>query len=181
LRAMRFLQVLYRWSGLQWLVRVTGILELLSARVAQLDRLMPPTGRLLANPPPPQMTPAQGKKRATRALLNRCVHSVYFSDVNAATVRVLSAEGCEVRAPFDQPCCGALSLHAGREPEAKAFTRALIQRLDVSSVDAVIVNAAGCGSHLKECARLFEDEPTWHSRAKAFAAKVRDASEFLAA
>src|SRR5262249_36649659 len=158
LRAMRFLQVLYRWSGLQWLVRVTGILELLSARVAQLDRLMPPTGRLLANPPPPQMTPAEGKKSGPVPLLPGRGQRVYFSDVNAATVRVLSAEGCEVRAPFDQPCCGALSLHAGREPEAKAFTRALIQRLDVSSVDAVIVNAAGCGSHLKECARLFEDE-----------------------
>jgi len=181
LRALRFLQLLYRWSGLQWLVRATGILEVMSARMAQLDRLMPPTRRLLASPPLRQATPAHGTKRATVALLTGCVQSVYFGDVNAATVRVLSVEGCEVRVPSDQPCCGALSLHAGREAEAKAFTRALIERFDLSSLDAVIVNAAGCGSHLKECARLFEGEPAWYSRAKAFAAKVRDASEFLTA
>jgi len=178
---MRFLQFLYRWTGLQWLVRATGILELLSDRVAQLDRLMPPTQRLLASRPLPQLTPAQGRQRATVAVLTGCVQSVYFADVNAATVRVLSAEGCAVRVPSDQPCCGALSLHAGREAEAKAFTRSLIERFELGSVDAVIVNAAGCGSHLKECAKLFEGEPAWHSRAEAFAAKVRDATEFLAA
>jgi len=181
LRAMRFVQLLYRWSGLQWLVRATGILELISVRLAQLDRLMPATRRLLASAALPHVTPAQGTQRARVALLTGCVQSVYFADVNTATVRVFSAEGCEVQIPADQPCCGALSLHAGREAEAKAFTRALIERFELGSVDAMIVNAAGCGSHLKECAKLFVDEPAWHARAEAFAAKVRDATEFLAA
>lgn len=178
LRLIRFLQILYRWSGLQWLVRASRILERLSPRIAQLDRLMPSSGK--APIALPEVTAAQGSRRATVGLLTGCVQSVYFSDVNAATVRVLSAEGCEVRVPPDQPCCGALSLHAGREKEAKEFTRALIERFDLGALDAVIVNAAGCGSHLKECARLFEDEPAWHARASAFAAKVRDATEFLA-
>ncbi len=178
LRAIRFFQILYRWSGLQRLVRATRILERLSPRIAQLDRLMPSAKASIGTPP--EVTPAQGSRRATVGVLTGCVQSVYFSDVNAATVRVLSAEGCEVRVPPDQPCCGALSLHAGREEEAKKFTRALIERFDLGALDAVIVNAAGCGSHLKECARLFEHEPAWHARALAFTAKVRDATEFLA-
>jgi glycolate oxidase iron-sulfur subunit len=178
LRLIRFLQILYRWSGLQWLVRATKILERLSPRIAQLDRLMPSAKASIGVLP--EVTAAQGSRRATVGLLTGCVQSVYFADVNAATVRVFSAEGCEVRVPPDQPCCGALSLHAGREKEAKEFTRALIERFDLGALDAVIVNAAGCGSHLKECARLFEHEPAWHARALAFAAKVRDATEFLA-
>jgi glycolate oxidase iron-sulfur subunit len=180
LKLIRFLQNLYKWSGLQWLVRASGILERLSPRIAQLDRLMPPGRKGALGASLPQLTPAQGSQRATVGLLTGCVQSVYFSDVNSATVRVLSAEGCEVRVPPDQPCCGALSLHAGREKEAKEFTRALIKRFDLDALDALIVNAAGCGSHLKECARLFEDDPVWHSRALAFASKVRDATEFLA-
>jgi len=96
-------------------------------------------------------------------------------------VRVLAAEGCEVVVPAGQGCCGALSLHAGRDEEARAMARDLIARFEAAGVDAVAVNAAGCGSHLKELGRLLGDDPTWAARAAAFAAKVRDVSELVAA
>jgi len=103
------------------------------------------------------------------------VQRVYFPEVNAATLRVLAAEGCEVVVPPAQGCCGALSLHAGRDGEARELARALVESFP-QDVDAVIVNAAGCGSHLKDLPRFLKGD----ARAEAFAAKVRDVTEFLA-
>jgi len=109
-------------------------------------------------------------------LLAGCVQRVYFPEVNAATLRVLAAEGCEVLVPPAQGCCGALSLHAGRDGEARALARALVASFP-QDVDAVIVNAAGCGSHLKDLPRLLKGD----ALVEAFAAKVQDVTEFLAA
>jgi glycolate oxidase iron-sulfur subunit len=105
---------------------------------------------------------------------------VFFSDVNAATIRVLAAEGCDVWAPPTQRCCGALSEHAGREPEALDRARRLIDLFDGSGADTIAVNVAGCGSTMKEYGRLLRDDPAYADRAAAFAAKVRDVSELLA-
>jgi glycolate oxidase iron-sulfur subunit len=120
----------------------------------------------------PELTPAAGTRRARVGLLTGCVQSAVFGDVNAATARVLAAEGFEVVAPR-QGCCGALSVHAGRLEEGKRFARALVEAFE--DVDLVVVNASGCGSHLKELGRLLGDE-----RAEAFAARVRDVGELLA-
>ena len=120
----------------------------------------------------PVLTPAAGGRRARVGLLTGCVQSAVFPDVNAATARVLAADGYEVVAP-PQGCCGALSLHAGRLEEGKAFARRLLGAFD--DVDLVVVNASGCGSHLKELGWLLEDD-----RAAVFAAKVRDVGEVLA-
>ena len=119
----------------------------------------------------PTVTPAQGPRRARVGLLTGCVQSAVFPDVNAATVRVLAADGFEVVAP-PQGCCGALSVHAGRLEEGKAFARRLITAF--ANVDAVVVNTSGCGSHLKELGWLLGDE-----RAESFSAKVRDVGELL--
>jgi len=119
----------------------------------------------------PTVTPAEGPRRARVGILTGCVQSAVFPDVNAATVRVLAADGFEVVAP-PQGCCGALSVHAGRLEEGKAFARRLIGAF--VNVDAVVVNASGCGSHLKELGWLLGDE-----RAAAFSAKVRDVGELL--
>ncbi len=97
---------------------------------------------------PPEVTPAVGEKRLRVGLLLGCVQRVVFGDVNAATARVLAAEGCEVVAPRSQGCCGALHLHAGRLGEGRRRARRVADAL--SDVDAIVVNAAGCGSHLKE-------------------------------
>lgn len=119
----------------------------------------------------PAVTPARGEARGRVGLLTGCVQRAVFPDVNAATVRVLAADGFEVVAP-SQGCCGALSVHAGRLEEGKAFARALVGSFD--GVDLVVVNSSGCGSHLKELGWLLEDE-----RAAEFSAKVRDVGELL--
>jgi glycolate oxidase iron-sulfur subunit len=128
----------------------------------------------------PARVPARGERRAVVGMLTGCVQQVFFPQVNAATARVLSAEGCDVIVPPGQGCCGALSLHGGRHTEAAAFARATIEVFEQAGVDAVIVNAAGCGSAMKEYSHVLAEDPGWASRTAAFRAKVRDFSEFLA-
>ncbi|MGH3066709.1 MAG: heterodisulfide reductase-related iron-sulfur binding cluster [Gaiellaceae bacterium] len=150
-------------------------------RLAPLGRVAPMPGRLkpLVEIAPrwrgkgdvPAITPAAGARRARVALLTGCVQSAVFPDVNAATARVLAADGFEVVAPA-QGCCGALSVHAGRLEEGKTFARRLIDAFD--DVELVVVNSSGCGSHLKELGWLLGDE-----RAEAFSARVRDVGELL--
>jgi glycolate oxidase iron-sulfur subunit len=129
----------------------------------------------------PVRTPAIGVRRMSVGLLTGCVQRLVFPNVNAATVNVLSAEGCEVLAPRDQGCCGALALHAGRLDEAKCFARKTIATFERAAVDVIAVNAAGCGSSMKEYGNLLADDPGWSGRARAFAARVRDVNELVAA
>lgn len=124
-------------------------------------------------------TPATGLSRARIGLVTGCVQRVFFGDVNAATVRVLAAEGCDIIAPRAQGCCGALALHAGARDQAKAFARQLIATFEQQPVDFIAINAAGCGSTLKDYGELLHDDPAWAVRASAFAAKVRDVTEIL--
>ena len=172
--------IAYARSGLQSLVRKLGILRGLPPRVAQLDALVPPLTYADLRREVAVRTPAAGDERARVGLVTGCVQRVFFPNVNAATVRVLAAEGCTVLAPGGQGCCGALSLHAGRLTEAKRFARRLIRRFEGVPVDTIVINAAGCGSTLKQYGDLFASEPRWAKRAASFAAKVRDATEFLA-
>ncbi len=171
-----------------WLGRKLGLTRLAAG---PLGKLLPPRLRQLATMAPPlelrdafsslpSHVAARGERRARVGLVAGCVQRTFFPGVNAATLRVLSAEGCEVVVPRGQGCCGALSLHSGRDGEAKGFARALIERFEREQVDAIIINAAGCGSTLKEYGELFADDPAWRPRAQAFAAKVRDVNEYLA-
>jgi len=180
LRALAGLLLVYSKSGLQWLVRASGLLKLLPGRVRQLDALLPPV-RPSGFSELPQRVPAVGPRRARVGLVAGCVQRVFFPDVNRATLSVLAAEGCEVVVPAGQGCCGALSIHAGREAESLDFARNLIASFEAAGeLDAILVNAAGCGSNLKDYGRLFAKDPQWASRASAFRAKVRDVTEFLA-
>ncbi|BDG08730.1 (Fe-S)-binding protein [Anaeromyxobacter paludicola] len=170
----------YQASGLQRLLRATGLVRLLPARLRALEGLLPRLrlrelrGRL------PARTAARGERRLRVALVTGCVQQVFFPGVNGATARVLSAEGCDVLAP-PQGCCGALSMHAGREAESLALARALVTRLEATRADVYAVNAAGCGSHLKDLGRLLAGDPAWAERARDFSARVRDVSEVLTA
>jgi glycolate oxidase iron-sulfur subunit len=112
-------------------------------------------------------------------MLAGCVQQVFFSHVNAATARVLAAEGCEVITPQNQPCCGALMVHSGLEEQAAAMARKLIEIFDRANVDTIVINAAGCGSTVKEYGHLLRDDPKWADRARAFSAKCRDITEIL--
>jgi glycolate oxidase iron-sulfur subunit len=128
----------------------------------------------------PEYTAAAGPRRLRVGLVTGCVQRIFFADVNQASTRVLAAEGCEVLAPAGQGCCGALALHAGRGNEARELARQLIGAFDRTDLDQIVVNAAGCGSAMKEYGDLLKDDPAWAARARAFAAKVRDITETLA-
>jgi glycolate oxidase iron-sulfur subunit len=128
----------------------------------------------------PERTPASGASRLRVGLVTGCVQRVFFGHVNEATARVLAAEGCDVLAPRDQGCCGALALHSGRDEDARGFARGLIAAFERANVDVIVVNAAGCGSTMKGYGELFRNDPAWTERARAFDAKVRDVTEVLA-
>jgi glycolate oxidase iron-sulfur subunit len=128
----------------------------------------------------PERTPAIGPRRTSVGLLTGCVQRLVFPNVNTACVNVLSAEGCDVVAPRNQGCCGALALHAGRLEEAQAFARTTITAFERAGVDMIAVNAAGCGSSMKEYGQLLAGDRAWAERARAFAAKVRDVNELVA-
>jgi len=127
----------------------------------------------------PERTAAIGTRRLTVGLLTGCVQRIAFPNVNDATVNVLSAEGCDVVAPEGQGCCGALALHAGRLDEARAFARHTIATFERAGVERVAVNAAGCGSSMKEYGKLLADDPAWAERARAFSSRVRDVTEVV--
>jgi glycolate oxidase iron-sulfur subunit len=177
LRALLLPLRLYQKAGLQSLVRRAGIPKLFPARFRAMEALLP---QVPAQETLPELIPAQGERRRRVGLLLGCVQRVLFPQVNAATARVLAAEGCEVVAPKAQPCCGALLVHAGEEEQAVQLARQTIDAFEKAQVDAVIINAAGCGSNVKEYGHLLRDDPEYAERAKAFAAKCRDVSEFLA-
>jgi glycolate oxidase iron-sulfur subunit len=167
-------------TGLRALGRRLGLLRPFP-RLAAMELLAPSLSWREVTAALPPLTPAAGERRLRAALLGGCVQRVFFPNVNAATVRVLAAEGVEVVVPEGQGCCGALSVHAGRSEEAHRLARDLVERLERAGADVVVVNAAGCGSHLKDLDHLFEDDPEFLPRARALAARVRDVSELLAA
>jgi glycolate oxidase iron-sulfur subunit len=175
LRAVAAPMRLYQRFGIGDKLRRAGIMQRIPARMRAMEALMPDLPR---EEKIPDLTGPVGEKRRRVGVLTGCVQRVFFSQVNAATVRVLAAEGCEVVAP-KQGCCGALSTHAGREEESLDFARKTIDTFEDLNLDNVVVNAAGCGSTMKEYGYLLRDDPEYAERAKAFGAKVRDVSEFL--
>jgi glycolate oxidase iron-sulfur subunit len=177
LRTMLLPLKLYQKVGLQAVARKTGLLKLLPHRLRSMEALLP---RLDSSPDLAVVTPAQGERRRRVGLLLGCVQQVFFPQVNAATARVLAAEGCEVVAPKEQSCCGALPVHAGAEEQALELARRTIDVFERAKVDAIVVNAAGCGSSMKEYGHLLRDDPQYAGRAREFAAKCKDLSEFLA-
>jgi len=163
------------------LAALTGVAQRLGVpqRLGTVGRLAPrvsPRGAVRRLAP---VTPARGASRGRAGLIQGCVQRAFFGDVNAATVRVLAREGWEVHAPARPRCCGALQYHEGDQPGASERAKETIAALE--DCDVVVVNAAGCGSAVKEYDHLLAGEPAWAQRAAAFVAKVRDATELLAA
>ena len=170
----------YQRLGLSRVVRASGVLRFLSARLAQMEALLPPVPPSSARPVPPEVTPATGEGVGRVGLLTGCVQRSLLPGINQATVRVLAAAGYEVVSPPEQGCCGALHLHAGEIDVARGLAKNLIDVFERAQVSQVIVNAAGCGSAMKEYAHLFRNDSAWHERAKAFSARVRDVTEIMA-
>jgi len=170
----------YQASGLRALVRGTGLVKLLPRKLRSMEALLPALTLRELRARMPERIPAQGAVRKRVGLLTGCVQRVLFSGVNAATARVLAAEGCDVIIPREQGCCGALMVHAGLEEQALDFARRLIDVFERAGVDTIVINAAGCGSSMKEYGYLLRDDPQYAERAQAFAAKCKDVSEVLA-
>lgn len=172
---------LYQVSGLQALVRATGWLEKLWPRLAAMEAILPriDLGEAWRSDWPGEI-PARGDRRYRVGLILGCVQQLFFSPVNAATARVLSANGCEVVVPQTQGCCAALPAHQGQSEQAQELARQMIDAFAPTGVDYVIINAAGCGHTLKEYAHILQDDPVYAPKAREFVAKVRDVHEFLA-
>ncbi|MGH9182469.1 MAG: (Fe-S)-binding protein [Acidimicrobiales bacterium] len=146
-------------------------------RLRALHSLLPDVSLRAAVARLPELIPARGTRRARVGMLLGCVQRVFFHQVNAATARVLAAEGFEVFAPSDVRCCGALMLHSGCEPEALELARKTIEAFE--GCDYVVVNAAGCGSSMKDYGHLLSEDEAWAERAERFSGKVLDVSQLL--
>ena len=165
---------LYQRTGLQKLARA-----LLPKKLRDMDAMLPTIPKTFFQPDA-SVLPAIGPRRARVAMLNGCVMPLLFGAVNDATARVLRRNGCEVVFPEKQICCGALNIHNGENVAAKKMARQNIDAFLAAGVDAIIVNAAGCGAAMKEYDYLLRDDAEYAEKAERFSAQVKDAGEFLA-
>jgi Fe-S oxidoreductase len=169
----------YQRSGLQRLVRATGLLRWLPGGLDQAERQLPRLPDRFFKPSV-EVFPADGERRYRVGLFSGCVMPLLYAETHAATLRVLRHNGCEVVVPRGQVCCGALNVHSGERANARELARQNLRAFLDAGLDAIVVNAAGCGSTLKEYAELLGHEPADSERAARFARLVRDVNEFLA-
>ncbi|HZR40345.1 MAG TPA: heterodisulfide reductase-related iron-sulfur binding cluster [Ktedonobacteraceae bacterium] len=179
---------LYQRSGLQALVRRTGLLDAVNnlptpfqGKLKVPEQLMDSASGDIIPGYLPEITPAIGQQRYRVGFVSGCIMDQLFHDINEATIRVLAANGCEVVTPLQQNCCGALHVHGGEGERGRDLARHNIDIFENYNCDAIIINSAGCGSTLKEYGHLLRDDPVYAQRAEAFSKKVKDISEFLAA
>jgi len=188
---------LARWFGFRKLLPSRRLLRLAASGLGIAQRLgfirlwakvvgpasladQPPVPPRTERHPLPAVTPAEGEARGAVAMLAGCVMPELFGRVNTATARVLAASGAEVHVPGEHVCCGALHAHNGDLEGARALARTTIAAFEPTQ-GPVVVNSAGCGSHLKELDRILADDPAWAERARTFTGRVVDLSEYLAA
>jgi glycolate dehydrogenase iron-sulfur subunit len=170
---------LYQASGLQRIVRATGLLKPFG-NISEIEALSPRAEVPFFYRHLGKTFPPIGERRYRVAFLAGCIANVAFARLNEATVRVLQRNGCEVAIPAAQNCCGALHLHSGLKEQARALARINIDAVSAERFDAIVTNAAGCGSTLKEYGELLEHDEEYHGRAVLFARKLKDVTEFLA-
>ena len=168
----------YQRSGLQTVTRATGVLKLFG--MADVERLSPQIDKEFFFGEIGKVFPAAGERRGKVAFLAGCINNVAFSHLNRATISVLTQNGVEVHVPAGQGCCGALHAHAGYREESRTLARNNIKIFLNGDYDAIITNAAGCGSHMKEYDDLLEHDSEYLARAKEFKAKSKDVTEYLA-
>ncbi|WP_071190402.1 heterodisulfide reductase-related iron-sulfur binding cluster [Trichormus sp. NMC-1] len=179
LRILLFPLLVYQKLGVSKLLQATGLIKAISPRLAAMESILPEITLRSFQDNLPDVIPAKGEKRYRVGVILGCVQRLFFSPVNEATVRVLTANGCEVIIPKSQGCCAALPEHQGQTEQAKVLARQMIDSFADTNVDFIIINAAGCGHTLKEYGHILADDPEYAEKAKAFAGKVKDAQEFL--
>jgi len=177
LEIMSRLLRLYQRFGLQKIVRASGVLGRLG-RLGKMEALLPSVPRVREELP--EVIPAKGESRGRVGLLIGCVQRYFFHQVNVATARALSESGYDVVVPKEQGCCGSLLVHEGARERGKGLARKTIDVFERAGVDMIAVNAAGCGSVMKEYWELFHNDRAYFHKAEAFSKKVRDVSQILA-
>lgn len=170
---------LWQQLGLQTLVRRSGILRVLPRRLRELEAMTPTIQPRFSSDLIAPVTPSRGIARYRVAMLTGCAQDLIFSDVNRDTVEVLSQNGCEVHTPPEQGCCGSLHAHNGEWELAQALARKAIDQFPPGHYDAIITNAAGCGSHLKHYSHLLASDPIYAARAVEWDRKTKDIHEWL--
>lgn len=177
---------LYQRSGLQTFARKSGLLQRIDnlptpfqGKLRTPESLMPQATGALLPQTLPEITPALGTKRYRVGFMSGCIMDQVYRDINEATIRVLTANGCEVVTPITQQCCGALHVHAGEGERGRQLARQNIDVFEGYACDAIIINSAGCGANIKEYGHLLRDDPAYAERAQTFSKKVKDISEFL--
>ncbi len=170
----------YQTSGLQAVLRRTGLVRLLPGALPAWERLLPTLPPRAERAPLPSRVPAQGPRRGRVALLTGCVQSVVFGAHNRATARVLAKSGWEVVVPEAQGCCGALNAHGGDHERAVGMARRLVDVFHGVQADAIVVNTSGCGAHMKNYGQLLAADGTYAERARSVARSVQDIAELLA-
>jgi len=180
LRAIGRLLWLWQASGLQKTSRRLGLTRLLGKKLAGLEPQTPVIRRQFSDGLIEAVeAPTKGPRRHRVLVLTGCVQDLAFSDVNRATVDVLRENGCEVLTPRAQHCCGSLHAHNGDEDAARELARRQLDAVDLSTVDAIISNAGGCGSHLRHYDHLLHDDARYAARAVEWSRKMRDIHEWL--
>lgn len=174
------LMALYQRSGLQALIRQSGLVRLAPKRLRDMEAMTPTIQARFTHERVDPITAPHGEKRYRVAVLSGCAQDLIYSDVNQDTVEVLAANGCEVVTPSQQNCCGSLHAHNGEWALAQELARRNIDQFPPEDFDAIISNAGGCGSHLKHYHHFLAEDPVYAERAKAWDAKIQDVSEWLA-
>ena len=168
----------YQKSGIQTIVRKTGLSKIMPDHLAELEGIMPEVGKPVRKKyKNEKVIKAQRNKKAEVAMLTGCVMDVMFADVNESTINVLTRNGNDVTIPKNQTCCGALHVHAGDRDMGRTLAKQNIEAFEEAEI--VVVNAAGCGSTMKEYHELFRNDPEWKTRAEKFSAKVVDIAKYL--
>jgi glycolate oxidase iron-sulfur subunit len=168
----------YQKSGMQKAVRKTKLINIMPKHLVEMESIMPEVKTSVRKKYESHtLIKAKGETKQEVALLTGCVMDVMFSDINEATINVLTRNGNDVSIPKNQTCCGALHVHAGDREMGRKLAKQNIEAFE--DANKVIVNAAGCGCMMKEYAELFREEPEWKARAEDFERKVEDISKYL--
>ncbi|MFE3972905.1 MULTISPECIES: (Fe-S)-binding protein [unclassified Peribacillus] len=179
MQAMTGLLGFYQRSGLQYLARKMGVLNMLPDNLATMEKVLPKVPKKSAMKNRPTELPAIGTALKKVAFFSGCLMDTMFLETNKATLKLLQLAGCEIVIPKSQACCGALHGHSGEKEGAKQLAKRNIEAFETDEVDYIITNAGGCGAFLIDYDHLLQDEPEWHDRAIAFKNKLKDISEIL--
>lgn len=168
----------YQKSGMQKVVRKTGLINVMPRHLADMEAIMPEVKDSVRKKyKNERVIKAKGETKNEVALLTGCVMDVMFGDINEATINVLTRNGNDVVIPKTQTCCGALHVHAGDRETGRQLAKQNIEAF--KDANKIIVNAAGCGCMMQEYAELFREEPEWQEKAEQFSEKVEDISKYL--